>query len=120
MGAGLAVLGAEACAQVIVLAADVPRAREAVPALLTTLDAHPDADGILARSSDGHRQPLVAVYRSDALRAALSANEPLANRSAMRIIAELRLIEIGMSDDVLADVDTPSDLRRLNEEIDHG
>lgn len=119
LGAGLAGLG-DAADRVVVLAADVPRAGEGVPVLLATLDAHPRSDGVVARSSDGHRQPLLAVYRSSPLRASLAAHEPLADGSVMRVIAGMRLVEADLPDDVLADVDTPADLRRLTEEMNHG
>lgn len=120
IAAGLAALGGDVAERVVVLAADVPRAGEAVPALLAALDEHPASDGAVARSSDGHRQPLLAVYRSNALRLALAAHEPLANGSVMRVIAGLRLVEVDLPDDVLADVDTPDDLHRLTQETPHG
>ncbi|MET0931397.1 MAG: molybdenum cofactor guanylyltransferase [Aeromicrobium sp.] len=120
MSVGLSVLGGDPADRVVVLAGDVPRAREAVPALLAACDQNPNADGVVARSSDGHRQPLVAIYRRAALGAALAAHEPLANGSVMRVIADLRLVEIDIPDDVLADVDTPADLQRLTEEPRHG
>ncbi|MCW2841470.1 MAG: molybdopterin-guanine dinucleotide biosynthesis protein [Aeromicrobium sp.] len=120
IAAGLSGLGTGAAERVVVLAADVPRAGEAVPVLLAALDAEPDADGVVARSSDGHRQPLVAVYRTAALRSALAAHEPLAGSSVMRVIAGLALTEIDLPDDVLADVDTPADLHRITEERPHG
>lgn len=119
LGAGIVRLG-DAADRVVVLAADIPRAGEAIPVLLATLDAHPRSDGVVARSSDGHRQPLLAVYRSSPLRASLAAHEPLADGSVMRVIAGMRLVEADLPDDVLADVDTPADLRRLTEEMNHG
>ena len=115
IGAGVAALSGapEGDELVVVLAADVPRVREAVPVLLTAAVDHPEHDGVVARSSDGHRQPLLAVYRTAALRTALAAHEPLAGGSVMRVIADLRLAEIDVPDDVLADIDTPDDLHRL-------
>jgi molybdopterin-guanine dinucleotide biosynthesis protein A len=120
IAAGLSALGDDRADLVVVVAADVPRAREAVPALLSACDDRPDVDGVVARSSDGHRQPLLAAYRSAPLRAALAAHEPLAGGSVMRVIATLRLIEIDLPDDVLADVDTPADFQRITEETHHG
>jgi molybdopterin-guanine dinucleotide biosynthesis protein A len=120
IAAGLSGLGADEADRVVVLAADVPRAGEVVPVLLAALDARPDADGVVARSSDGHRQPLLAVYRTAALRSALAAHAPLAGSSVMRVIAGLALTEIDLPDVVLADVDTPADLHRITEETPHG
>jgi molybdopterin-guanine dinucleotide biosynthesis protein A len=118
IGAGVGAFEASSDASdlVVVLAADVPRAREAVPVLLSAVADHPDHDGVVARSSDGHRQPLLAVYRMPALRATLASHAPLAGGSVMRVIASLRLLEIDVPDDVLADVDTPADLHRLTEQ----
>ena len=120
IGAGVAALegSTDATDLVVVLAADVPRAREAVPVLLAAVADRPHHDGVVARSSDGHRQPLLAVYRKPALRAALASHAPLAGGSVMRVIASLRLAEIDLPDDVLADVDTPADLHRLTEQTE--
>jgi len=120
MGAGLAALGAAAADVVVVLAADVPRAAEAVPVLLTALGDHPERDGVVARSADGRRQPLLAAHRRHPFAAALSAHEPLAHRSATRILSGLDLLEVDLPDDVVADVDTPADLHRLTEETHRG
>lgn len=116
IGAGLAVLGADRAAAVVVLAADVPRATEAVPALLDALARHPDCDGVVP-VSDGHRQPLVAVYRAGRLAQALADAAPLADLSVSRVVNTMHLFEIALADDVVADIDTPADLQRL--EADH-
>lgn len=117
LGAGLAALGADPAALVLVLAADVPRAAEAVPSLLTAAESC--RDGVVARSSDGYRQPLLAVYRHASLAAALAAHAPLTDLGVNRVLRDLELHELDLPDGVLADIDTPADLQRL-EEHRHG
>ncbi|WP_367649154.1 molybdenum cofactor guanylyltransferase [Aeromicrobium stalagmiti] len=119
IGAGLAALGDDVAAIVVVLAADVPRAAEAVPALLVHA-AGSDADGVVARSSDGRRQPLLAVYRSASLRAALEEHVPLTDLGVGQVTRSLHLDELDLPDDVLADIDSPADLARLTEETSRG
>lgn len=113
LGAGLAALGDDRAELIVVLAADVPRAAAAVPALLA--EAPLSVDGVVARSSDGLRQPLVAVYRARALAAALTAHEPLTDRGVNQVTRDLDLSMLDLPDDVLADIDTPADLRRFKE-----
>ena len=113
LGAGLAALGNDPAELVVVLAADVPRAAAAVPALLAV--APDSVDGVVARSSDGHRQPLVAVYRVKALATVLAAHEPLIDLGVTRVTRDLALTILDLPDDVLADIDTPADLRRFKE-----
>lgn len=115
LGAGLDALGEDAEDLVVVLAADVPRAAEAVPPLLAA--AASCRDGVVARSSDGHRQPLLAVYRRAALGGALAAHVPLTDLGVNRVLRDLDLDELDLPDVVLADVDTPADLRRLEENL---
>lgn len=120
MGAGLAALGEAAADWVVVVAADVPRVGEVVDALLTASRAHPGRDGVVVRTADGRRQPLLAVHRRSSLAAALAAFEPLANRSATQVTSGLDLVEIDLPDEIVADVDTPDDLHRLTRENPDG
>lgn len=113
LAAGLAALGDDHAELIVVLAADVPRAAAAVPALLAA--ASVSVDGVVARSSDGHRQPLVAVYRAKPLAAALAAYEPLTDRGVNQVTRDLNLAVLDLPDDVLADIDTPADLQRFKE-----
>lgn len=109
LGAGLSVLDGDG--PLVVFAADVPHAARAVPQLLAAFDR----DGVVACSSDGYRQPLVAVYRMSALRRALATFETLTNLGVNQATRSLDLIELALPDDLLADVDTPEDLERLKE-----
>lgn len=113
LGAGVAALGSHPADLVVVLAADVPRAADAVAPLLAA--ATTCRDGVVARSSDGHQQTLLAVYRHAALAAALAAHEPLTDLGVHRVLSGLDLDELHLPDAVLADIDTPADLRRLEE-----
>lgn len=116
IGAGLEALGAARAAAVVVVAADVPRAAEVVPVLLETFARHPGVDGVVP-VSDGHRQPLIAVYRGERLAQVLADAAPLAGLSVSRVLGALDLFEIPLADDVVADIDTPADLHRM--EADH-
>ncbi|NLT56144.1 MAG: NTP transferase domain-containing protein [Actinomycetales bacterium] len=69
--AGLTHLGQDGDLPVLVLACDHPLAAPAVPDLLATLAATPGADGAQLVSAEGLGQPLVAVYRRQALVLAL-------------------------------------------------
>lgn len=116
MGAGLAALGDDVSDHVLVVAADVPRAAEVVQTLLRALASHPERDGAAALGADGRRQPLLAVHRVVPFRDALLRHAPLADLSAMRVTADLDLLDVVVDDDVLADVDTRDDLDRLTRE----
>lgn len=112
LAAALAVPGPAAEA-VLVLAADLPEVERAVPALLGAVDAGQDVDGWLAVDPDGRDQPLLALYRRAPLAAALRAlpGGP-AGASLRRALAPLTLGRVPLEGSLLADVDTPDDLRR--------
>lgn len=105
----------------LVLACDVPRAPEAVQALLAG-DGDGERrdgerrDGLLAIDSDGRRQPLLGLYRTGALEtrlAALRADGPLTGLSLRRLLDGLDLLEVPVPDELCADVDTADDADRL-------
>ncbi|MBD8484341.1 NTP transferase domain-containing protein [Frigoribacterium sp. CFBP 8759] len=116
LAAGLAVVG-DPSPWALVLACDLPRAPEAVAALLAGCaedDEH--RDGRLAVDSDGRRQPLLALYRTDALRTRLGglrADGPLEGLSLRRLLDGLDLLEVPVPDALCADVDTVADADRL-------
>jgi molybdopterin-guanine dinucleotide biosynthesis protein A len=90
-----------------VLATDMPFAAPVLPELFAALK--PGLDGVLAVDSAGRQQYLCAIYRTAALRTALSG-EP--NNVAMRsILADLTLGTVPMDERVM-DIDTPDDLER--------
>lgn len=106
-GAGLA-----QTAVTVVVAGDQPFAADAAQALVAALDEVDegvDAVGLIDRT--GRLQPLLAAYRTVALRRAF----PLGTRdvSVHRTVASLRMTGIDApSDRTLLDVDTPGDLER--------
>jgi molybdopterin-guanine dinucleotide biosynthesis protein A len=112
LAAGLAVPGRPAPA-VLVLAADLPRVEEAVPALLAAVRWDEAADGWLAVDADGRDQPLLALYRRRPLAAAFGtlpggpAGAPL-----RRLLGPLTLVRIPLDPSLVADVDTSADARR--------
>lgn len=104
----------------LVLACDLPRAPEAVRALLEDGGRHDGAgerrDGLLAVDSGGRRQPLLGFYRTGALQArldALRAEGPLVGLSLRRLLDGLDLLEVPVADELSADVDTAGDADRL-------
>ncbi|WP_445443741.1 molybdenum cofactor guanylyltransferase [Clavibacter sp. km1a] len=105
-------------AWILVLAADLARAPEAVAALLPLRrdPAHAAGrDAILARDPGGRVQPLLALYRATPLRAALAAVDAdagLDGASVRRVLAALDADRIAYADlpaRLCADVDTPDD-----------
>jgi molybdopterin-guanine dinucleotide biosynthesis protein A len=118
----------------LVLACDLPRAPDAMRALregrggargilggpaVHDADRSDDRDGRIAVDASGRRQPLLALYRTDALRGrldALRAEGPLAGLSMRRLLAGLDLVEVPVGDELCADVDTPDDVTRLGVE----
>lgn len=99
---------------VLVLAGDMPRAVGAVPSLLVALDADPSAGAAMAVDDDGRANPLLALYRLDALRAALP--EDPADMPAKRLLA-LSHTGVRVAGRSGRDVDTPEDLARLRHDV---
>ncbi len=93
-----------------VVAGDQPFAAGAVAQLAQRAGAvSPDVDALLA--VDGDRpQPLLAVYRVDALRRAIGAER--ANRSVRSVVRLLRVQEVAVQPGASLDVDTAEDLER--------
>lgn len=104
---------------VLVLAADVPRVAEAVVALregVVDRSGHDDPEGYVAVDDSGRRQPLLALYRAESLRAAAREHEAagqLAGLSLRRLLGPLRVVEVPVASALCADVDSPDDARRL-------
>jgi molybdopterin-guanine dinucleotide biosynthesis protein A len=112
LAAALAVPGPPAAA-VLVLAADLPEAERAVPALLAAVDEAADADGWLAADPDGRDQPLLALYRRAPLSAALDALPGGSAGASLRLLlGPLTLVRVPLDPSLIADVDSPDDVRR--------
>ena len=112
LGSGLAALsaagaGPDGSPWTALLAADLPRAAEAVGLLLEAAAADPPVDGIMGQDESGRSQPLLALYRRGALEravAGLAAQGGLADRPLRDLVASLDLLPLplppGLSDDV--------------------
>lgn len=98
---------------VLVLACDTPRAAAAIPVLLAGAASRPDA---VVGFADGHRQPLLALYRRDALAAALGDLEVEA--ASMRALTDrLRVVEVALPEGTAKDLDTWEDVEQARREF---
>ncbi|MFH6689553.1 NTP transferase domain-containing protein, partial [Cellulosimicrobium funkei] len=104
---------------VLVLACDVPRAAEAVPALLAAARRRSGEVAVHA-VRDGREQWLVGLYERAALDAALAALPTVHGASVRRLLAGLPAI--GVPDDTGAtdDVDTWEDAREQERRLAAG
>lgn len=117
LAAGLVAISRSA-PSTLVLACDLVRPREAVDLLFAAAaEGHGGSDGFVAVDEDGRRQPLLALYRSAALHAAVRSaaaqGSGLVDLSLRRLTAPLDLAEVPMPSALCADVDTPDDAERL-------
>lgn len=78
--------------------------------LVRTLVSKRDADGAFARDDDGV-QPLVALWRVDALRAACGAAIANGETAIHRLQATLRMAEVAFAGFRFGNLNTPDDLR---------
>ncbi|OFI39193.1 molybdopterin-guanine dinucleotide biosynthesis protein [Arthrobacter sp. SW1] len=123
IAAGLAALEQDAAERgrpqapwLLVLACDMPHAGSAVPALFDELREHPGADGVLALSPDGRKQPLLAVYSTAALQRSISARcgaASLTNAPVFSLLASLEMLTAAVPDHAADDVDTWDDAAAL-------
>jgi len=114
---------AEPAPWTLVLACDLVQPERAVDALLGAAEDRADADGsdtdgldvdgFVAVDEDGRRQPLLALYRSTALRDAVAALGDPDGAAVRRLTAALRLVEVPLSAGLCADVDEPADAARV-------
>jgi molybdopterin-guanine dinucleotide biosynthesis protein A len=117
IGAGVDALATGEGAQseyTAVLACDMPHVATALDQLLAALDAEDpgSADGVVATDAGGRLQPLAAVYRTSALRAALDdlkRSGPLDGLSTFQLISRLRLTSVPVSGAGTRDIDTWAD-----------
>lgn len=114
VAAGIAALRDSTSPFTAVTASDLPRVGEAMPALLAASDELPDdIDGVLAVDGSGQRQPLLAVYRTAALRRAVAGVPSPENLPVRRLLETLTLRELALPDEWCADIDTPEDAAGL-------
>lgn len=97
-----------------VVAGDLPRVELALPLLLEAAGELGRADdGVIAVDGAGRRQPLLAVYRTDALRSAVRRVGKTENLPVRVLLDHLVLRELRVPTEWSADVDTPEDAARL-------
>lgn len=94
---------------VVLLAADVPFASTAVPRLIDAISARVDADAAMTVDHDGRRQPLLAIYRTEALRRA-AVGDRWIGRSVRALTGDLRVVEVATIGVEALDCDTPEQL----------
>uniref|UniRef100_UPI00293E99C6 NTP transferase domain-containing protein n=1 Tax=Clavibacter sp. MX14-G9D TaxID=3064656 RepID=UPI00293E99C6 len=121
LAAGVGALDPDALPEwVLVLAADLADAPDAVRALLPLRQDAGLADGrdvIVARDPDGRAQPLLALYRAAPLVAALEAIDRatgvdgVALRRVLDALGADRVAHADLPARLCADVDTPDDAR---------
>jgi molybdopterin-guanine dinucleotide biosynthesis protein A len=94
---------------VAIFATDMPFA----PKLIAPLKSALTKEASLPVDCDGIVQPLAGIYRSAALRRALSEYEDLTGQSVKSLIAKLDVDIVPLVDtELLLDIDTPKDLVR--------
>lgn len=111
LAAGLDALG-DGSAFTLVLAGDLPHVERAVPPLLLAVDGATAGDGVIATDDEGRRQPLLAVYRTTALRGALGRLGEVGGASMRALLHPLALTTIRLGNRLCADIDTPADVAR--------
>jgi molybdopterin-guanine dinucleotide biosynthesis protein A len=101
---------------VVVLGGDMPYAAGPAPSLAHQLDEAPELEAVLGRDGDGRLQPLLAAYRTEALRAAVP--QPAAGTPLMRLLDSLRTLVVALPDGAALDVDTTEDLDRARHRLE--
>ena len=94
----------------VVVGGDMPFSATALPTLVDALHAQPALDVVLAADPSGRRQPLLAAYRCEALRAALPV-EPGGAR-LMAVVDLLATGTVACEAQITLDVDTPEALEQ--------
>lgn len=92
----------------VLLGGDMPYAGPVAAGLAAALSGVPDADVVAGVDGEGRVQPLLAAYRTEALRAVLPdrpAGTPL-----RRLLDGLRVHRVDVPERASRDVDTPEDL----------
>lgn len=99
-------VAAAATGAVVVVAGDMPWAAGALEPLVSRLDTSPDFDAVVAVDDEGRVNPLLAAYRTAAVRTLLADGT---DGRAMRLL-ELRHERLHVAGAAGRDVDRPADL----------
>jgi molybdopterin-guanine dinucleotide biosynthesis protein A len=94
----------------VVVAGDLPFAGPAAADLVAALGDSPEDDAVVGLDGEGRAQPLLAAYRTEALRAALP-DDPAGAR-LMAVLDRLRTSTLELPAPRTLDVDTPEALAR--------
>lgn len=115
LAAGLAALETHA-PWTVALAVDTPRAADVVAGLLAALAGASEAvDGAWMVDASGRAQPLLAVYRTEALRERCAGAE--AGQSMRRLVEGLTMVDVHDADGAARDVDTWEDVEFWKEQL---
>jgi molybdopterin-guanine dinucleotide biosynthesis protein A len=101
---------------VVVLGGDMPYAARPVTDLASLLAGEAGIDAVLGRDGEGRLQPLLAAYRTQALREAVPA--PAAGTPLMRLLDSLSTLVVPLPEGAALDVDTAEDLERARHRLD--
>lgn len=120
LAAGLtALLGAER-EWLVLLAGDQPFAADGVPLLLAAAGAA-NLDAVLGVDPGGRDQPLLAAYRSAAVRAALEPLGPdVAGHAMAWLLDRMRVRRLPLPHTISVDVDDPASLARARAALADG
>lgn len=95
----------------VVVAGDMPWAAPLLPLLAETLaQAAPGIGAVVGRDGEGQANPLLAAYRTAAVRAHVPT--PAHDRPA-KLLLDIPHVELDVDPRAASDVDTPADLARM-------
>lgn len=101
---------------VVLLGGDMPYAGPFAASLARRLGEEAGFEAVVGRDDTGRLQPLLAAYRTGALRSAVP--EPAAGTPATRLLDALRELVVPVPPQGTLDVDTPEDLERARNRVD--
>lgn len=96
---------------VLLAAVDQPFLADAIPLLIDAVVG----DGVVAVDADGHRQHLMSVIDTHALRRAVAAQSSLTDLSLRALLSPLDLVEVAVPVRSTLDIDTWDDRDRAEE-----
>ncbi len=109
---------ADSAPPVVVLACDIPRSREFVPALLAALASDSQAAGAQMVTPDGRHQPLAAAYRRDAFQAAIASAGSTRDASVHSLLKDMTIVAVADPGHSSRDVDTWEDLESMDQPLE--